>query len=179
MGNYNSAATRPPQLLPQQGEDGFMCYLGLCRLSFYARVLRAGCHARTTCQDTLFVNKKKRIVGYIMDYISEDNSGYEKTTAYSLEKKLKPISYFEHNYPEGYCDFFLGVAKNYGGLLWTYWDTLSDPNWKAGQALGYLQPDEDWATDALRRIAIEFSNWVEDANYMGYDTEIQPYVPTD
>ena len=131
MGNYNAAATRSPQLLPQQGEDGFKYYLGQCRLSFYARVLRAGCHARTTCQDTLFVNKKKRIVGYIMDYISEDHSGYEKTTAYSLEKKLKQINYFEHSYPEGYYDFFLWVAKSYGGLLFTYLDTLSDPSWEA------------------------------------------------
>ena len=66
------------------------------------------------------MNKKKRIVGYIMDYISEDHSGYEKTTAYSLEKKLKQINYFEHNYPEGYYDSFLWIMKNYGGLLWTY-----------------------------------------------------------
>jgi hypothetical protein len=56
------------------------------------------------------------------------HSGYEKITAYSLEKKLKQINYFEHNYPEGYYDFFLWVAKNYGGLLWTYLDTRSDPN---------------------------------------------------
>ena len=125
------------------------------------------------------MNKKKRIVGYIMDYISEDHSGYEKTTAYSLEKKLKQINYFDHNYTEGYYDFFLWVAKNYGALLWTYVGTLSDPSWEAGQALAYLQPDEAWATDALRRIIIKFTQWVEDANYMGYNTELQPYVPTD
>ena len=57
-----------------------------------------------------------------MDYISEDHSGYEKTTAYSLGKKLKHINYFEHSYPEGYYDFFLWVAKNYGaGRIWIHY----------------------------------------------------------
>ena len=67
-------------------------YLALCRLSFYARVLRAGAHARTTCQDTLFSNKKKRLVSYIMDYLAEDHWGYEKTTAFSLEKKSSQVN---------------------------------------------------------------------------------------
>ena len=73
------------------------------------------------------MNKNKRVVGYIMDYISEDHSGSEKTTAYALEKKLKQINYFEHSYPEGYHDFFRWVATNQCGLLLTYLDTRSGP----------------------------------------------------
>ena len=118
MGTYITAASPSPRPLPPEGEDGTQYYLGLCRLSFYARVLRTGAHARTTCQDTLFSNKKKRLVGYIMDYLSEDHWWYERTTAFSLEKKFKQVNYFEHDYPRGYYNFFRWVLKNYNGLLW-------------------------------------------------------------
>ena len=107
MGNYNFDAAHVPQGVLQGGKQPFHYYLGLCRISFYSRVLRAGSHARTTNADQLFHNKSKKVVGYIMQYLVDENYTCVKTVDHAIDYKLKMVNHFEHNYPEGLVNFVL------------------------------------------------------------------------
>ena len=53
----------------------------------------------------LFYNTGKRIVSCILDYVADEDYTYRETIGYAIEHKLKQISYFESDDPEGLCDF--------------------------------------------------------------------------
>ena len=129
LGNYNVNAAQVPLGLLRGGEQPFYYYLGLCRISFYSRVLRAGCHARTTNAVQMFYTKNKKVTDYIMEYLVDEDYTCVKTVDHALDYKLKMVNYFEHDYPEGLVNFVRWVTKVYDMMFMNYMSTNSDPLW--------------------------------------------------
>ena len=170
MGNYNFNAAHVPHGQLPGAHQAFHYYLGLCRISFYSRVLRAGCHAGATNAEQLFCNKGKKIVSYILDYVADEDYTYGKTVGYAIDYKLKQVNYFEHNYPEGLVEFVRWLTTVYGVMFLNYMETLSDPMWERGHALACTNASwgdvdgEFWTDDGLRTITMQLTTWSMDEN---------------
>ena len=111
MGNYNVNAAHVPGGPLREAAQAFQQYLGLCRISFYPRVLRAGCHARATNAEQLCNDKNKKAASYVLDYLVDEDYACCKKIGHAIDYHLKQVSYFEYDYPEGLVDFVLWLTK--------------------------------------------------------------------